>query len=156
LAFRDSHLFIFIVDTRGVICYCVEYNLNYTNGEIKLGISTHYYTVYGVKIDKYDNKLSEVLYEEEDRYSLFEDGTLPEDFGLIMDGMGGKYMVFGKILFDSGDLRYNDFKDTFVEVNLDKLYDYRKDYIRRFSEHFPEFDHYLEEDWKLITFMHLS
>ena len=57
-----------------------------------MGINTHYYTVYGVKIDKYDNELSNVLYDEEDRYSLFEDGTLPEDFGLIMDGMGGSYI----------------------------------------------------------------
>ena len=121
-----------------------------------MGLSTHYYTVYGVHINKYDNALSEVLYEEENRYSLFEDGTLPEDFGMIMDGMSGEYMVFGKILFDSGDLRWNDFKDTFVEVSLDKFADYRLDYMRKFSEHFPEFDEYLEDDWKLMTFMHLS
>ena len=121
-----------------------------------MGISTHYYTIYGVYIDKYDDKLSEVLYEEDDRYSLFEDGTLPEDFGLIMDSMGGNYMLFGKILFNSGDLRWSEYKDTFVEIGLDKLSDYKRDYIRKFSEHFPEFDEYLEEEWKLITCMHLS
>lgn len=121
-----------------------------------MGISTHYYTVYGVHVDSYDDKLSEVLYEEEHRHSLFEDGTLPSDFGLIMDSMGADYMVFGKILFDSGDLRWNDFKDTFVEISLDKLADYKRDYIRKFAEHFTEFDHYLETEWKLMTFMHLS
>lgn len=121
-----------------------------------MGISTHYYTVYGVRVNNYDDDLSDELYGDDDLYSLLVDGTLPEDFGLIMDGMSGDYMVFGKILFDSGDLRYNDFKDTFVEIGLDKLADYRRDYIRKFSEHFPKFDHYLNAEWKLMTFMHLS
>lgn len=121
-----------------------------------MGISTHYYTVYGVHVNSYDDELSDALYGEGDRYSLFEDGTLPEDFGVIMDGMGGNYMVFGKILFDSGDLRWNEFKDVFVEIPLEKLGDYKRDYTRTFQEFFPEFDHYLENEWRIMTFMHLS
>lgn len=121
-----------------------------------MGINTHYYTVYGVHIDHYDDELSNVLYEEDDRYSLFQDGTLPEDFGLIMDGMGGDYMVFGKILFDSGDLRWNDFKDSFVEIPTHALGDFKRDYTRMFSQYFPEFDHYLDQEWKIMTFVHYS
>lgn len=121
-----------------------------------MGINSHYYTVYGVHIDHYDDKLSEVLYEEENRYSLLENGTLSEDFGLIMDGMGGDYMVFGKILFDSGDLRWNDIKDVFVKVPLDELTKYRLEYTQSFATHFPEFAHYLDGEWALMTFVHYS
>jgi hypothetical protein len=121
-----------------------------------LGISTHYYTVYGIKIDGYDDALSDVLYSDEDRNSLFEDKILPEDFGIIMDGMSGEYMVLGKVLFDSGDQRYSEIKDVFVATDLTKLADYRRDYMRTFSEYFPQFDHYLDEPWKLITFAHYS
>jgi hypothetical protein len=121
-----------------------------------MGINTHYYTVYGVHVNEYDDELSDALYGEGDLYKLFENGTLPEDFGLIMDGMGGNYMVLGKILFDSGDLRYNDFEDTFVEVNLGDLTKFRLEYTEQFMNYFPSFGHYLDREWKLMTFMHLS
>lgn len=121
-----------------------------------MGINTHYYTVYGVHVDGYDDELSDALYGEGDLYLLLEDSTLPEDFGLIMDGMGGNYMVFGKILFDSGDLRYNDFEDTFVEISMDDLAEHKAQYIEQFMNYFPGFGHYLDREWKLMTFMHLS
>jgi len=121
-----------------------------------MGINTHYYTAYGVYVEDYDDDLSDELFGENDLYNLFEDGTLPEDFGLIMDGMSGNYMVFGKILFDSGDLRYNDFKDTFVEIEVDALAEHKEQYIEQFMNYFPSFGHYMDREWKLMTFMHLS
>jgi len=121
-----------------------------------MGINTHYYTVYGVYVKSYDDELSEELYGEGDLYKLFTDGTLPPDFGLIMDSMSGDYMVFGKILFDSGDLRWNDFKDTFVEIEVDALAEHKAQYIEQFMNYFPSFGYYMDNEWKLMTFMHLS
>jgi len=125
-----------------------------------MGILTHYYTVYGVYVKSYDDELSEELYGEGDLYKLFEDGTLPKDFGLIMDD---DHMVFGKILFDSGDLRWNDFKDTFVEIEVDfveieedALAEHKAQYIEQFMNYFPSFGYYMDHEWKLMTFMHLS
>lgn len=121
-----------------------------------MGINQHFYSVYGVYVDKYDDDLSDELFQEPNKYALFETGELPEDFGIIMDAMGGEYMVLGKVLFDSGDQRYSEVKDVCVATDLTKLADYRRDYMRTFSEHFPNFDHYLDEPWKFITFAHYS
>ena len=118
-----------------------------------MGISTHYYTVYGVHVDSYDDELSDALYGEGDLFNIIEECP---DLDIIMDGMGGNYMVMGKILFDSGDLRWNDFKDTFVEVDMASLSEYRYRCTEQFMNHLPGFGHYMDREWKLMTFMHLS
>lgn len=118
-----------------------------------MGINTHYYTVYGVNIKNYDNELSEELYGEGDKYEVVESST---DLDIIMDSMSGEYMIFGKILFDSGDLRWNDFKDTFVEVDMSKLTDIRLGATQEMQKLLPNFAHYLDNEWKIMTFMHLS
>ena len=118
-----------------------------------MGINTHYYTVYGVHIESYDDELSDALYGEGDVHGIIENCP---DLDIIMDGMGGNYMVMGKILFDSGDLRWNDFKDTFVEIELFELNEHRDRCIEQFMNHLPSFGHYMDREWKLMTFMHLS
>ena len=117
-----------------------------------MGINTHYSTVYGVKIDSYDEALSEELYGEGDQYDVVEAST---DLDVIMDGMGGNYMVMGKILFDSGDLRWSKIKDTFVEVDMSKLTDIRLGAVQEMNKLLPDFSHYLDGEWKIMTFMHL-
>ena len=118
-----------------------------------MGINTHYYTVYGVKIDEYNEELSDALYGEGDLYEIIEEC---EDLSIITDGMGGNYMIFGKILFDSGDLRYNDIEDTYVEVDLNKLSEYKDKCVEQFMNYFPTFGHYMDHEWKLMTFVHYS
>jgi hypothetical protein len=122
-------------------------------GGVNMGINTHYYTVYGVHIKNYDNELSEELYGEGDKYEVVESST---DLDILLDGMSGEYMIFGKILFDSGDLRWNDFKDTFVEVDMSKLTDIRLGATQEMQKLLPNFAHYLDNEWKIMTFMHLS
>lgn len=118
-----------------------------------MGINTHYYTVYGVKIDDYDDALSDELYGEADMYEAVEAST---DLDVIMDGLGGDYMVMGKILFDSGDLRWSEIKDTFVEIDISKLTDIRLGAVQEMAKLLPNFSRYLNGEWKIMTFMHLS
>lgn len=117
-----------------------------------MGINTHYYTVYGKRVDSYDNDLSDALYET-DLYKTVEDH---EDLDIIMDGMGGDYMVIGKILFDSGDLRWSEIKDTFVEIDLDALTELKESATQEMKNILPDFVHYLDGDWKIMTFVHYS
>lgn len=120
-----------------------------------MGINTHYYTVYGVKINSYDDELSDAVYGEGNLYQTTENN---ENLDIIMDGMGGDYMVIGKVLFDSGDLRWSEIKDTFVEIDIraDPLWDIRQNAINEMDRILPDFTHYLRNEWKIMTFMHLS
>jgi len=118
-----------------------------------VGINTHYYTVYGVRINSYDDELSETMYGEGDMYETVNKST---DLDIITDGMGGEYMVFGKILFDSGDLRWSEIKDTFVEIDTSQLTNIRLGAVQEMRRILPNFAHYLDGEWKIMTFMHLS
>lgn len=118
-----------------------------------MGINTHYYTVYGVHINDYDDALTDELYGEGDKYEVVENSA---GLDVIMDSMGGNYMVIGKILFDSGDLRWNEIKDTFVEIDMDSLSNIRLQATQEMNQLLPDFAHYLNGEWKIMTFMHLS
>lgn len=114
-----------------------------------MGINTHYYTVYGVKID-YNDDLGEALDE------VWDELQKEDDLAIIADAMGGEYMVIGKILFDSGDLRFNDFKDSFEVISNGELPIYRIDVTNAFSRLFHKFTDLLDGDWNLMTFVHYS
>ncbi len=115
-----------------------------------MGINTHYYTVYGVNIDSYDDELSEVY---SDVYDEVKDN---KDMAIILDSMSGSYMIFGKILFDSGDLRWGDYKDAHTDIDLNKLSEYKDMCVEQFMNYFPTFGHYMDLEWKLMTFVHYS
>jgi hypothetical protein len=112
-----------------------------------MGISTHYYTFYGVKLSyPEDENFTEALYEKSST-----------KFDYILDGMSGDYFLLGKILFDSGDLRWSDIEDTWVNIPLDKLDDYDKIWREGFQEDFPEYAQLIEgQVSKLITLAHYS
>lgn len=116
-----------------------------------MGINTHYYTVYGIVHNHYDEEFSETVYDE--LYDVVENH---EDLDIIMDGMGGDYMIIGKILFDSGDLRWSEIKDTFVKINPNHLKMYQVKATTAFREIFPDNEKLLEGEWQLLTLMHLS
>jgi hypothetical protein len=118
-----------------------------------MGINTHYYTFYGVKL--VFGPLSS--HEENDEFheALYDRAT--PDFDSISDGMGGEYLLLGKILFNSGDLRYNDIEDTWVNIPLDKLSEIDVEWRKAFKETFPQWANIIDDKPSiLITFMHLS
>ena len=120
-----------------------------------MGINTHYYTMYGIH-RPYSDAISDKLYET-DLYEKFEKKG---DCAIIMDGMCGEYMVIGKILFDSGDLRWSEEEDTWMEIfpTPKVLKGYKELAIEIFKEHFPEeeFAEMVTGTWKIITFAHYS
>lgn len=115
-----------------------------------MGINTHYYTVYGIKHHEYTGEMCEAL---DEKYFGLESNP---DVDVIADGMGGNYTIIGKILFDSGDLRYNDIEDTFVEINPAHLKMYKVKATNAFKQLFPDLAHLTEGEWKLMTLVHYS
>lgn len=111
-----------------------------------MGIDIHVYSVYGVKVDGYDTEFSDA-YEE-----VWDDCPLE----IITDGMNGEYMVFGKQLFDSGNLRFLDSEDTFKNIDITNLADIEKEYKLEFVKCFPKFAHYMEQPFQLLMFTHYS
>ena len=112
-----------------------------------MGISTHIYCVYGVKIP-WDDAFSdahELVYNDED---------LPD---LIFDGMGGDYVVLGKILYDSGDFRWGfENGDVAKTIDVAALPSIEQAYRRQFAQKFPDFVGFLNQPFQLQVFMHLS
>lgn len=101
------------------------------------------YVIYGVKI-KYDTKFSNMFYEY---YAPKADS--PE---IILDGMNADYMVFGKIL-----AAFYDYKGgPFQEIDIDSLKQIEIEYKQKFESHFPDYNHYMENKFKLLAFDHYS
>lgn len=115
-----------------------------------MGINTHYYTVYGIKHPEYTDEMCETL---DEKYDALEENP---DVDVIEDGMCGEYTIIGKILFDSGDLRYNNIEDTYVEIDPAHLKMYKVKATNAFKELFPDLIHMTEGDWKLMTLVHYS
>lgn len=109
-----------------------------------MGVSTHLYTYYGVKIDWNDD-----LHEA---YELVE-----EKIHILLDCMGGDYIIMGVCLFNGGDARYGyEDSEDMVEVDpldLDKL---GTEYKKTFSEHLPKFSYLLDAPFKIISLLHFS
>ena len=113
-----------------------------------MGVSTNFYTMYGIKTDWLDD-FSEAY---EDVYEKNED--LPF---ILMGAMCGDYMVFGSILFDSGDARYGfEDGDSFKEIDLTTLKDREERYKKEFIAKFPQFAHLMDAPFKLISIAHYS
>ena len=110
-----------------------------------MGISTHYYTIYGIKTN-YSSEFSEGSYDD-----VYNDEDTPF---VLIDGMSGEYMVFGKVLFDSGDLRWGDTKDCYVEIDQSSLPQIEVEYREAFVKKFPDFEHLIEGEFKLMTLVH--
>ena len=79
-----------------------------------MGISTHFYTIYGIETKgKYPKDFSKAYYD------VYEDVDTPF---VLFDGMNGEYMILGVKLFDSGDARWGfENGDIFAEIDLNTL-----------------------------------
>ena len=111
-----------------------------------MGISTHYYTVHGVNLP-WNDEFTEA-YDE-----VYDDDDTPF---VLLESMCGEYIILGTTLYDSGDLRWGDMKDTFVEIDLDTLPALESKYKQEFTAKFPEFASLVEQPFKLMTFVHYS
>ena len=76
----------------------------------------------------------------------------------VIDGMSGKYFIFGIPLFQSGNLRWGfDDGDFYKEINLDNLEQLEAKYREDFSKKFPSHTHVLgTEPFKLTSLIHFS
>lgn len=112
-----------------------------------MGIDTRVYVVCGVKVNDYDTDFSKAY---DDVYD-----SCPID--IVLDGMCGDYMVFGKILYESGNFRYDcDDNNEDKVIDITNLADIEKEYKLEFERLFPKFKHYVEQPFKLMTFTHYS
>lgn len=118
-----------------------------------MGVSTTYYTVYGIKHD-YDGIKEFLEGPYEDAY--YDDDTPTITPTIIVDSMSGEYAIFGKVLYDSGDLYEGECKDSFVEIDLKTLPEIEASYKKEFITKFPEYSHLLDRPFKLMTFVHYS
>jgi|GEM_PF-5548632 len=107
-----------------------------------MGISTNVYTIYGVR-HKWDEAFSEAF---DDVYEGLEDYV-------VIDGMGGDYMVVGAKLFDSGDSRWEPM-EGFAEIDISDLPHKKAEVEQAFTEKLPSQIRMLEGDWSLMTFVH--
>ena len=125
-----------------------------------MGINTHVYTVYGVKLP-WDDAFYEAYEEIEealcDEFGYGKPKPADRQIEAIMDGMGGKYIILGPILYDSGDFRYCKDMNNYQEIEEVGMFGKWLEYKKQFDELYPEHKHLLTAAGpKLINFIHYS
>lgn len=118
-----------------------------------MGISTNFYTIYGLYLEE-DHKDFNSLYEYYDENY----DEISKNINFIFDGMSGKYIVIGEVLFDSGDARYGfEDGDALALISVGGLSLVEESYKQNFRKYFPEKFHYiLDSEFKIITFSHYA
>lgn len=112
-----------------------------------MGVSTNFYTICGIKTE-WNEEFSEV-YEE-----VYDDPDTPY---VLFECYDCKYMIFGEILFNSGDARWGfEDGDSFKEIDLSKLSDIEASYKKQFVEKFSQFKHLMDQPFKVMTLAHYS
>jgi hypothetical protein len=125
-----------------------------------MGINTHVYTVYGVKLDWNDDFYE--AYEEVEEALLDEFGynkRAPEDRQIeaIIDCMGGEYMIFGHKIYDSGDFRWCENMNNYQEIDTSNLESMQRMYKEEFKRLYPDHYHLIaHHDFKLINLIHYT
>lgn len=125
-----------------------------------MGINTHVYTVYGVRLE-WDQEFYDI-YEELDEALLDEFGYSkrpPEDRQIetVIDGMCGDYMILGHIIYDSGDFRYCEDMNNYQEIDTHNLESIERLYKEKFKRLYPDHYHLIaHHDFKLINVIHYS
>lgn len=112
-----------------------------------MGVSTNFYTIHGVKTEWNDEFVE--FYDE-----VYEDKDTPF---LIIDGMGGEYLIFGSLLFDSGDYRWGfENGDQYKEIDLTTLAEKEDTYKKAFIAKFPQFKEWMDQPFKIMSLAHFS
>ena len=112
-----------------------------------MGVSCHFYTIHGIKIawdESFNEAYDEVYIDKDTPFILF-------------DGMGGEYIIFGNIIFNSGDMRWGfEDGDSFREIDMLQIPIDEIAYKEFFKKKFPNFAHYMETPFKIMTLVHYS
>lgn len=113
-----------------------------------MGVDTNIYTIFGVKID-WDDDFNDT-YDE-----AYDDPDTP---WVLLDGMMGKYIILGKLLFDSGNIRWGlEDGDVYKEIAPDDLANMEQSYREAFNKKFPQFkDLIVDRPFKLLCITHYS
>lgn len=112
-----------------------------------MGVSTNVYAIYGVRLE-WDDELIDMMeeyYDKTDSYGVDS----------ICDYMCGEYMVFGILLYNSGDARWGEMCNI-ESIDISNLADEREEYIRRFEKLYPSKLDLISVPWKLECFVHAS
>lgn len=84
-----------------------------------MGVNRHDYVIVGYKLPydvsfkESETELNKLLYEEE-RYLPLIEGHKDEKFSIVMDGMGGNYIAFGKLIQSADEYEGFDFLEISV------------------------------------------
>ena len=124
-----------------------------------MGINTHVYTVYGVRLD-WDDDFYEAYEEIEetlcDEFGYGKPQPADRQIEAIMDSMMGEYMILGPLIYDSGDFRYCDDMNNYQEIEIDDLLVW-PEYMSKFAKLYPQHLHLLENVTpKLINLIHYT
>jgi hypothetical protein len=112
---------------------------------MRMGTSTNFYTIYGVKTE-WDDEFSQAYDEVDERTPL-----------ILMDNICCEYMIFGTPLFDSGDARWCfEGGDVYTEIDISSLGDCEEKYKKAFITKFPKFAYLIEKPFRLVSLVHYS
>jgi hypothetical protein len=108
-----------------------------------MGINTHIYTVYGVKTGGNDSFIEDYKGEADD----------PEIFD---DCYCGEYIVFGVLIGDSGDLRYQEPADETLRYTTTEIDELALEYKQKFLKKYPKYYHLIDTQFRAITFYYYT
>jgi len=110
-----------------------------------MGIDTNVYVMFGTKI-AWDHNFSEA-YDD-----VYNDPDTPF---VIFDALCGEYMVFGELLWDSGNFRWGlESGQGFKAIPVNNLSEIEQQYKEQFIKKFPQFAHYMNDEFHILTFTH--
>lgn len=117
-----------------------------------MGINTNVYSYWGVRTEW--NEAVSNRWHELDQ----QDIGPREDIEILVDGMGGEYMVFGVQLYDSGDARWGEMRNSNeVDISHNVLDQLRWDYMSKFKTLYPDqFEWLNSKPWRLVNLVHWS
>jgi hypothetical protein len=125
-----------------------------------MGINVHVYSIWGVRTDWNDEFYDDYEAVEEANCDQYGYNKAPADaqVDVLMDGMGGEYMVFGVELYDSGDGRWGEMVNSNeVEIDDDILEKMRSEYMNKFKRLYPDYYKWLvSKPWRLVNLVHYS
>jgi len=125
-----------------------------------MGINMNVYTIYGINCRWDDGFFKDYETIQEQLYDEFGyNNPFPADrqVDVLIDGMGGNYIILGKVLYDSGDFRYCDSMNDYQVLDIYSLNDYKQRYIEQFSKLYVNHMHLVEgKEWKLFNLIHYS